>query len=288
MIALGGARLMAVVQRILVLALLFTVVVIFVFPFFWMISCSLKTLREVRVFPPPILPARPHFDNYVQAFTRAPLARYAVNSLIVSGSTVVLTNLFALMAAYALVFLRFRGKEIVFLVLLSPQMIAGVILLLPLFVVLLQLRMLNTYPALIVPYTVLHAPFCILFFRRYMETLPRELVEAARVDGANELWTMLRVIMPLVRPAIGTGALFCFIWSWNEFLYALIYIQKPAMRTISVGIALLESVPNFPPRDQRHPGCCYCCNDPRTASVLGRAAPVHRGYDGRRRQVKVG
>lgn len=247
---IGRAHVREAVRRTLALILLFIAVVVFIFPFFWMISCSLKTMREVSIFPPPILPAMPQWENYRTAFTRAPLLRYGLNSLIVSLSVVVLTNLFSIMAAYALVFLKFRGKEIVFLVLLSPQMIAGVILLLPLFVVLLKLGLLNKYPALIIPYTVLYAPFCIMFFRRYMETLPKEMVEAARVDGASEFWTMLRVILPLLRPAVGTGALMCFIWSWNEFLYALIYIQKPDMRTISVGIALLQSLPNFPPETQ--------------------------------------
>lgn len=242
------ASITSTVRRAAVIALLGAAAVIFVFPFFWMISCSLKTLREVSVFPPPILPAVPQWANYREAFTRAPLLRYAVNSLIICGAVVILTNLLAAMAAYALVFLNFRGKELVFLVLLSPQMVSGVILLLPLFLVLLRLRLLNGYMALIIPYTVLYAPFCVHFFRRYMETLPRELVEAARVDGASEFWAMLRIVAPLIKPALGTGALFCFIWSWNEFLFALVYVQKPDLRTVSVGLALLESVPNFPPQ----------------------------------------
>ncbi|MBV7339392.1 carbohydrate ABC transporter permease [Chloroflexi bacterium TSY] len=226
--------------------ILLVVLAVFLFPFFWMISSSLKTLAEVSTFPPPILPETPQWQNYVTAFSRAPLLQYGWNTIIVAVAVIVLTVTLTVMAAYALVFLEFRGKNLVFLILLSPQMVAGVILLLPLFVVLLQFKMLNTYWSLIIPYTVLFAPFAVMLLRGYLETIPRDLVEAARVDGATEVWTLFRVIFPLARPALATVALFCFIWSWNEFLFALVYIQKPALRTISVGIALLESMPNFP------------------------------------------
>lgn len=235
------------VRLALAVVILMTAVVIFIFPFFWMISCSLKTFREVSIFPPPVLPSVPQFQNYVTAFTRAPLFRYALNSLIVCVSVIVATIVLTVMATYALVFLEFRGKQLIFLILLAPQMVSAVSLLLPLFLVLHRLRMLNTLAALIIPYIVLFSPFGVFLLRGYLETIPKELVEAARVDGASELWTLMRVIFPLARPALATVALFCFIWSWNEFLYALVYVQKPDMRTISVGIALLQAVPNFPP-----------------------------------------
>ena len=152
------------------------------------------------------------------------------------------------MAAYTLVFLQFRGKEGIYLMLMAPQMVAGVTLMLPLFTVLHRLKMLNTLPALIIPYAVLYSPFSIMLLRGYLETIPKDLVDAARVDGATEFGTLIRVIMPLLRPPLATVAIFLFIWSWNEFLFAMVYIQKPLLRTISVGIALLQSVPNFPPQ----------------------------------------
>jgi hypothetical protein len=110
-----------------------------------------------------------------------------------------------------------------------------------------QLGMLNKLQSLIIPYTVLYCPFSIMLLRSYLSTIPKELVEAARVDGASEPWILARVIFPLARPALATVALFCFIWSWNEFLFALVYVPKPDMRTISVGLALLQAVPQFPP-----------------------------------------
>lgn len=240
------AKIWSPVRSSLAVTVLLVVLILFLFPFFWMISSSLKTLGEVSTFPPPILPAVPQWANYTTAFERAPLLQYSWNTIIVAGSVIVLTITLTVMAAYALVFLEFRGKELIFLILLAPQMVAGVILLLPLFVVLLQFKMLNTYWSLIIPYTVLFAPFGVMLLRGYLETVPRDLVDAARVDGATEIWTLFRIIFPLAKPALATVALFCFIWSWNEFLFALVYIQKPALRTISVGIALLESVPNFP------------------------------------------
>ena len=221
---------------------------LFMFPFLWMISCSLKTLGEVSIFPPPVLPAVPQFVNYATAFQSAPLLRYALNSLIICLSVIALVTGLTSLAAYALVFLEFRYKRLIFLMLMAPQMVAGVTLMLPLFIVLHRLKMLNTLPALIIPYTVLYSPFSTMLLRGYLQTLPKDLVEAARVDGASELWTLTRVIFPLLKPAVGTVAIFCFIWSWNEFIFAMVYIQKPLLRTVSVGLALLQSVPNFPPQ----------------------------------------
>jgi ABC-type glycerol-3-phosphate transport system permease component len=235
------------IRRGLAVTLLVVALVVFLFPFFWMISSSLKTLREVHVFPPPVLPETPQWQNYVTAFQRAPLIRYGLNTLVISSLVIVITITLSVMAAYALVFLQFRGKELIYQILLTPQVVAGVILLLPLFIVLQRLKMLNTYWALIIPYTVLYAPFSVMMVRGYMETVPKDLVDSARVDGASELWTLFRIIFPLVKPAVATVAIFCFIWSWNEFLFALVFIQKPDLRTISVGIALLQSIPNFPP-----------------------------------------
>lgn len=226
---------------------LLAALVVFLFPFFWMISCSLKTLREVSIFPPPILPKVPQFQNYATAFARAPLLKYGLNSLIVCVSVIALTGSLSILAAYTLVFLEFRFKSFIYLMLLAPQMVSGVVLLLPLFAVLQFLGLLNKLPALIIPYSVLYCPFSIMLLRGYLSTIPKELVEAARVDGATELWTLVRVIFPLARPALATIALFCFIWSWNEFLFALVYVQKPALRTISVGLALLQTIPEFPP-----------------------------------------
>jgi len=221
---------------------------VFMFPFFWMISSSLKTLREVSVFPPPVLPASPQWDNYAVAFERAPLIRYGLNSLIVCVAVILGVIVLSLLASYALVFLDFRLKGVVFLALLAPQMVAPVSLMLPLFMILHRAGLLNTLPALIIPYTVLYSPFAIFLLRGYLQSLPRDLVEAARVDGASELWTLTQVIAPLTRPALATVAVFCFIWSWNEFLFAMVYVQRPLLRTISVGLALLQSVPNFPPQ----------------------------------------
>jgi ABC-type glycerol-3-phosphate transport system permease component len=244
----GVAKAWHLLRRGLAFVVLLVVLVIFLFPFFWMMSSSLKTLGEVSTFPPPILPAVPQWENYVTAFDRAPLFRYGLNTIIISVSVILMTITLSVMAAYALVFLKFRAKELVFLILLTPQVVSGVILLLPLFIVLHTLKVLNTYWSLIIPYSVLFSPFSIMLLRGYLETVPKDLVDAARVDGATELWTLFRIIFPLARPALATVALFCFIWSWNEFLFALVYMQKPNLRTISVGIALLQSVPNFPPQ----------------------------------------
>jgi multiple sugar transport system permease protein len=237
------------VRRVLAFILLTVAAFIFIFPFFWMISTSLKTLREVTIFPPPLFPEVPQFENYTTAFNRAPLARYGLNSLIVCTSVIVLNIFLATLASYTLVFLDFRGKEFIYLMLMAPQMVAGVTLMLPLFTVLHTLKLLNTYTALIIPYSVLYSPFSIMLLRGYLETIPKDLVDAARVDGCTEITTMTRVIFPLLRPPLATIAIFLFIWSWNEFLYAMVYIQKPLLRTISVGIAMLQSVPNFPPQN---------------------------------------
>lgn len=235
------------VRLTLIFVLLIIATLIFIFPFFWMISSSLKTLAESHTAPPPVFPASPQWQNYTTAFQNAPLLRYGLNTLIIALGVIGLTVTLAMMAGYALVFLNFRGKELMYMILLAPQIIAGVILLLPLFSVLNFLKMLNSYWSLIIPYTVLFAPFSVMLIRGYMSSIPKELVDAARVDGASEVYILFKVIFPLLRPAVATVTLFCFIWTWNEFLFALVYIQKPDLRTISVGIALLQSLPGFPP-----------------------------------------
>ena len=227
--------------------LLFVTLFVFMFPFFWMISTSLKSFGETRMFPPPLLPEVARFDNYTRAFQSAPLLRYGLNSLVICLSVIVLICGLTSMAAYALAYLNFRGKRFVFLALMSPQMVAGVTLMLPLFEVLRRAGVLNTLAALIIPYTVLYSPFSIFLLRGYLQSIPKDLVEAARVDGASEFWILTRVIIPLLRPALGTVAIFAFIWSWNEFLFAMVFIQNPPLRTVSVGLALLQAVPNFPP-----------------------------------------
>jgi len=237
---LGGFR------NFVVGIILIVIVLVTSFPFFWMVSTSLKSLREVNMFPPPVLPAVPQFENYVTAFTRAPLFKYGLNSTIICLSVMALTCSLALSAGYALVFLEFRGKKLIFQMLLAPQIVAGVAVLLPLFVVLKTLGLLNNRLALILPYTVMYSPFAVFLLRGYLGSVPKELAESARVDGAGDLRILVQIILPLVRPALAAIALFCFIWSWNEFLFSLIFVQAPELRTVSVGIAFLSSLPNFP------------------------------------------
>ena len=159
---------------------------VFMFPFFWMISSSLKTLREVSVFPPPVLPETPQWENYTVAFERAPLMRYGLNSLIVCVAVILGVIVLSLLASYALVFLDFRLKGVVFLALLAPQMVAPVSLMLPLFMILHRVGLLNTLPALIIPYTVLYSPFAIFCCgatcRACLGTSSRP-----RVDGASDV-----------------------------------------------------------------------------------------------------
>jgi multiple sugar transport system permease protein len=207
-------------------------------PFIWMLSTSLKPMAEVFRFPPELVSAHPQPANYARIFTTIPFARALGNSVIVATSVTVLQLIVCSMAAYAFACLRFRGRDALFLVYLAALMVPSQVTLIPNFILVRNLGWIDTYQGLILPYAF--SSFGTFLLRQYMKTIPRELIEAARIDGASQLQIYAGIVLPLSLPALGALAIFTFVAQWNNFLWPLITTSKPEMQVTTVTLASLQ------------------------------------------------
>ena len=207
-------------------------------PFIWMISSSLKAPTEIFKYPPSLFPAEAQWPNYSRIFTLIPFGRLMLNSLFVSLAVTFLQLLVCSMAAYAFARLRFRGRETLFLLYLSALMVPSQVTLIPNFILVRNLGWIDTYAALILPFAF--SSFGTFLLRQAFLTVPRELEEAARIDGASYSQVFWRIMLPLARPALGALGIFTFIAQWNNFLWPLITTTKPQMQTLTVGLAGLR------------------------------------------------
>ncbi len=212
--------------------------VIMILPFFWMLSTSLKTYNETLAMPIKWLPSVPQWHNYIDAWNaQTYFGRYFFNSFYVTIITMVVEVFLSILAAYAFSRMKFLGKNLLFMILLSTMMIPGEVLLVPNFVTLSELKWIDSYNALIIPWVV--SVFAVFLLRQHFLQIPNELQEAAYLDGAGHTRFMLQVMVPLSRPPIATIALLKFIGSWNAFLWPLIVTNSPEMRTVPVGLISL-------------------------------------------------
>lgn len=207
-------------------------------PFFWMVITSLKPIQEVVIYPPRWLPSEIRLENFVEAWQAAPFDRFYINSVVTGVATTLLQVVFALFMAYAFVFVEFPAKGVLFLLVLATMMIPVEMKLVPNYLLLSRLKWINTYWALIIP-PAAHA-FPVFVMQQAFKTLPRDLVEAAKVDGANHLQILLRVVTPMSRPLLAAVALVSFVGRWNDYLWPLIVTNKVAMRTLPIGLAYLK------------------------------------------------
>ena len=222
----------------LVFALLLVGALLMCGPFIWMLSTSLKPMADVFQFPPQLWPSHAQPQNYLRIFSTIPFGRAIANSLIVATGVTLLQLIVCSLAAYAFACLRFRGREILFLVYLSALMVPSQVTLIPNFILVRNLGWIDSYQGLILPYAF--SSFGTFLLRQYMKTIPRELIEAARIDGAGHLQIYLRLILPLARPALGALAIFTFVAQWNNFLWPLITTTKPEMQVATVALATLQ------------------------------------------------
>lgn len=207
-----------------------------IFPFIWMIAGSFKTNAEIRSAPTTLLPQAPTLDNYTQLFGRLDFATFFTNSIVVAVFVTLGNIVFSSMVGYALAKLEFAGKRALFLVVLGTLMVPGVVTFVPLFVLTSNLGLVNSYPGLILPFLI--TPVGVFLMRQFISTLPDELIEAARIDGASEWGIFWRVIMPLCGPAIATLTILTFLASWNNFLWPLVVATSERMYTLPVALAL--------------------------------------------------
>ncbi|MBS7456156.1 carbohydrate ABC transporter permease [Coralloluteibacterium stylophorae] len=207
-------------------------------PLLWMVSVSFMAQGEASQFPPPLLPQAPTLDNYTELFARAGMGRYLFNSLLVSGAITLISLAFNLMAGYAFAKLRFAGREGLFKTMLGALVIPAQVTMLPLFLMMKGLGLVNTYGGVIVP--MLATVFGIFLVRQYARSIPDELLEAARIDGAGEFRIFGQIVLPVLKPILVTLAIFTFMAAWNDFMWPLIVLTDQENYTLPVALAALS------------------------------------------------
>lgn len=228
------------VLRIIAYVFLIGFALIQFLPFLWALSTSFKTAQDVNVgFPPQWIPANPTLENYANIFSLVPFGRWYLNSFGVAIITTLLTLFFSSTAGYAFARIPFPGRDTIFLAILGTMMIPGVITIIPIYVLLRNLGMIDTYQGLILPFMV--TAFGIFLMRQFFQSIPAELEEAARVDGAGRVRTFYQVVLPLARPALSALTIFTFMGRWNDFLMPLIIISNPDLFTLPLGMSTFRS-----------------------------------------------
>jgi multiple sugar transport system permease protein len=207
-------------------------------PLLWMLAVSLMQPGQAAQFPPPLWPAHPTLDNYRTLFREYGIGRYALNSLLVSTLATGLALLFVVPAGYAFAKLRFRGRDAVFQTLVAALVVPGQIGMLPLFLELKAMGLVNSYAGALVPW--LAGIFGIFMVRQFCLGIPNEMIEAARIDGAGEGVILGRIVMPALKPILITLALFVFLGSWNDFMWPLIVLADQDLYTLPVALAALS------------------------------------------------
>ncbi|PYN49310.1 MAG: sugar ABC transporter permease [Candidatus Rokuibacteriota bacterium] len=207
-------------------------------PLVWMVSVSLMSPGEASAFPPPLLPGRVTFANYRELFAHAGMGRYLVNSVVLTIVVTLVSVLFNVAAGYAFAKLRFAGRDRIFKVLLGALVIPSQVAMVPLFLLLKQLGLVNTYGGVIVP--AMAGIFGIFVVRQYALSIPDDLLEAARIDGANEFRIFRSVIAPVLKPIVVTLAVFTSLGTWNDFMWPLIVLNDSELYTLPVALASLS------------------------------------------------
>ena len=228
----------AFTSRLALYALLLVCAALTLLPYGWMLSSSFKPNIEIFSGRLDLIPEHPILDNYITAVERLPVVRAIMNSLIMASAETLAVVVTSVFTAYPFARLRFPGRDVLFLAILGTMMIPSQVTMIPAFMLIKWLGWIDSYQGLIVPRIM--TPLGIFLMRQFLQTLPRELEEAARIDGCSRLQTLTRVLLPLTGPAVATLAIFTFTASWNEFFWPLIVVQSAEMWTIQLLIAALK------------------------------------------------
>lgn len=225
-------------STVLIYALLIVSGVLALLPLVWMVAASFMQPGEATAFPPSIVPADPTLEHYYTLFTRLNLGRYFLNSTIVAGLATLLSLFINSMAGYAFAKLRFRGRDRVFRFLTFGLVIPVQVAMLPLFLLMRELGLVNTYWGVIIP--SMASIFGIFLIRQYAISIPDDLIDAARIDGAGEFRIYWSVVLPVIRPILATLAIWTFLSTWNDFMWPLIVLSDDRMFTLPVALANLS------------------------------------------------
>ena len=206
------------------------------FPLFWMLSTSLKPSGEIFATPPGLIPARPTLDNFGRLFSETSFLTYFRNSATVALTAVLLTLTVSSLGAYGLTRFSFRGRDQVAGLILTTYMFAPVMIIIPFYILVKQLGLVNTHLALVLSYTTFCLPFCLWLLRAFFQSIPLELEEAALVDGAGRGRAVWHVVLPLALPGLIATAIFTFILAYNDFLFSMVLITSEELKTLPVGV----------------------------------------------------
>lgn len=225
-------------SRSLVHTVLILVAISMIFPLLWMVSTSLKSPGKQFSFPPQLIPNPLYFKNYYDLFDLLPMWLFLFNSAKIAVLSVLGVCMSSALAGYAFARLRFRGKNVLFIVLLATSMIPGQVTLIPTFIIMRFLGWIDNHAALIVP-AYFGSAFSVFVLRQFYITIPQDLVDSAQIDGASFLGIFWSIFIPLGMPALATVAVFNFLWSWNDLFGPLIYLNSDTKMTVTLGLTLL-------------------------------------------------
>ncbi|OIP70974.1 MAG: sugar ABC transporter permease [Oscillatoriales cyanobacterium CG2_30_40_61] len=226
------------IKTVIIYIILGIIAVLMLFPLVWLVSTAFKSSSEnIFQFPPQFIPSQPTFGNFIKVWQTNPFGRYLFNSSFVALLTVSLNLLFCSLAAYPLARLNFKGRDSIFTAIIATIMIPFQIVMIPLYILTVQLGLRNSYLGIIFP--SIASAFGIFLLRQAFQSVPKELEEAARIDGCSELGIWWNVMIPAVKPALITLAIFVFIGSWSDFLWPLLILDQPDYYTMPLGVATL-------------------------------------------------
>ncbi|WP_434547700.1 carbohydrate ABC transporter permease [Planktothrix agardhii] len=226
------------IKTVIIYIILGIIAVLMLFPLVWLVSTAFKSPSEnIFQFPPQFIPRQPTFQNFIKVWQTNPFGRYLFNSSFVALLTVSLNLLFCSLAAYPLARLNFKGRDGIFTAIIATIMIPFQIVMIPLYILTVQLELRNSYLGIIFP--SIASAFGIFLLRQAFQSVPKELEEAARIDGCSELGIWWNVMIPAVKPALITLAIFVFIGSWSDFLWPLLVLDQPDFYTMPLGVATL-------------------------------------------------
>jgi multiple sugar transport system permease protein len=239
-------------ERSVLYFLAFLLGVVFLFPFFWTLMSSLKTVQEISTFPPTWVPETLQWQNYGRVLTTVPFMLWSYNSLVVVGLSTLGTVLSASLVAYSFARFRYRGRDTIFMITLGTLMLPAQVTLIPQFVLFHQLGWINTLYPLWIPSWFGGGAFAIFLLRQFILSLPKELDEAALIDGASYFRIFWQILLPLCKAVVATIAVISFIGSWNDFVNPLIYLQLPEKFTLAVGLNYFKNQPELGGEPTQH------------------------------------
>ena len=229
------------IARIVIYVFLIALCVSFIFPFFWMVSTSLKSPNEILTWPPTFWPAKLNWKNYRDVLTQINIGQMYFNSIYIAVVTTVGQVFFSALAGFAFARMRFKGRNLLFICYVGTMMVPSMVTLIPRYVIMSKLGWVNSHISVIAP-VLLGTPFAVFLMRQFFMTLPQQLMDAAVIDGASYPRVFFQIYLPLTRPILSTLGIFCFMGSWNDFLWPLITLQSHNLKTLPIGLAAFQGL----------------------------------------------